>query len=449
MELSDIDVLSFSVRNQESRRLIGEAITAYRGGALRAALISTWIAVTYDIIAKTRELAGQGEVASIKFIKEVDNAIEHKGKQKLQKIENELLTTANDKLQLLLPHEHEGLLRLQRDRHQCAHPAFITENELYQPSPELVRAHIVHALQYLLIHAPLQGKPAIARFETDLLSPFSPQTSSEIGVFVQKKYLERAKDALIVNLIKMVISAPFGNARGKFAKHTKTLALTLYEISKFKSSLYDDLMKNYVARKFENIDQDVLLRICPFLGSDKRIWNWLSEPDQIRIRRLLETANFDTLKENFAFDTFGIDPLSEMLLNRFDDFEENIQIDIISEYPKKEFVEKGIEIYSEARSYRHAEQLGQFILLSLADFFTSEDIGKILDATSDNNQIWHAGGTFNILENLFDRTTSLLPQSHKHWSAFIDKQIERGYEDKSDHYAYSGLQERLDKLIEL
>lgn len=50
--LSDIDVLVLSVRDRESRRLIGEAITAYRGGALRSALMSTWIAVAYDIIVR-------------------------------------------------------------------------------------------------------------------------------------------------------------------------------------------------------------------------------------------------------------------------------------------------------------------------------------------------------------------------------------------------------------
>ena len=49
--LTDIDMLALSVRDRESRRLIGEAITAYRGGALRSALMSTWIAVAYDIIA--------------------------------------------------------------------------------------------------------------------------------------------------------------------------------------------------------------------------------------------------------------------------------------------------------------------------------------------------------------------------------------------------------------
>src|SRR5690606_13064122 len=42
---SDIDSLVLAVRDRESRRLIGEAITAYRGGAFRSAIMSTWIAV--------------------------------------------------------------------------------------------------------------------------------------------------------------------------------------------------------------------------------------------------------------------------------------------------------------------------------------------------------------------------------------------------------------------
>ena len=93
------------MRDRESRRLIGEAITAYRGGALRSALISTWIAVTYDIIAKARELAGQNEAASKELVQELDDTIAFDNKRKLQKIEADLLTKANDHLQLLAPHE--------------------------------------------------------------------------------------------------------------------------------------------------------------------------------------------------------------------------------------------------------------------------------------------------------------------------------------------------------
>ena len=61
--VTDIDILVLDVRDSESRRLISEAISAYRGGAFRSAIVATWIAVIYDIIAKARELTAQGEAA--------------------------------------------------------------------------------------------------------------------------------------------------------------------------------------------------------------------------------------------------------------------------------------------------------------------------------------------------------------------------------------------------
>ena len=162
--LTDIDSLCLAVRDRESHRLISEAITAYRGGAFRSAIMSTWIAVAYDIIAKARELAAQGEAAPKVFVDELDVAIEHNAVPKLQRIEGELLKTANEKLLLFAPHEFVAFTRLQEDRNLCAHPAFVLEDELYKPTPDLVRTHIVQALQYLLTHAPLQGKSAVGRF---------------------------------------------------------------------------------------------------------------------------------------------------------------------------------------------------------------------------------------------------------------------------------------------
>ena len=207
--VTDIDILALAVRDRESRRLIEEAITAYRGGALRSAIMSVWIAVVHDIFSKARELAGQGDGASIAFVERLDKAIEHKNITQMQGLERELLETAKSDLQLVTPHEHETLRRIQEDRHLCAHPAFITEDELFQPSPDLVRSHLVHALQCLLIHAPLQGKSALNRFKSDVLSPSFPSTEEGIKTFVSAKYLNRSKDALVANLIKVLIKAPF------------------------------------------------------------------------------------------------------------------------------------------------------------------------------------------------------------------------------------------------
>lgn len=437
--LSDVDSLALAVRDRESRRLIGEAITAYRGGALRSSLMSTWIAVAYDIIAKARELAAQGEAGPKAFVKELDDTIAAKDVRKLQLIEGELLTKANADLQLLAPHEHAALVRLQEDRHLCAHPAFVVEDQLYQPTPELVRAHIVHALQHLLVHAPLQGKSAIARFDADLMGPAFPATADEIGTFVRTKYLDRAKDVLVVNLIKAIISMPFGAERPKYASKTRTLAVILREISKAKTAIYDAVMPAYVAEKVEQVPDEVLLSICPYLENDPRIWDWLKEPDRTRIRRLLETSTADELKEHAALDAFAIPAMAGVLLDRFNGFDDPTKLNIIAEHPRKELVGHGIALFQHAGSFRYAEQLGKSVILPLAPCFTAADLQAVLEAAADNGQIWDAAETPDILDQLFDRTKSLLPASRLHWQAFLAalgrRQVNR----------YSGLQERLDQ----
>lgn len=440
---SDIDSLTLAVRDRESRRLIGEAITAYRGGALRSALMSTWIAVAYDIIAKARELAAQGEAAPGAFVTELDVAIAASDIPKLQKIERELLNKANNDLQLLAPHEYAALVRLQEDRHLCAHPAFVVEDELFQPSPELVRAHIVHALQYLLIHAPLQGKSAIARFDADLLSPAFPATAEEVGAFLRTKYLNRAKDVLVVNLIKAITSAPFGAERATYASKTRTLALTLREIAKAKTAIYDSVMPGYVAEKFEHVPGDVLLAICPYLENDPRIWDWLKDPDRTRVRRLLETSAVEDLKASSAFDAMAIADLAAVLLARFEAFDAMTKISIISEHPRPELVEPAIAIYAGAGSYRGAEMLGQSVILPVAPLLSPQQVEAVLNAARDNDQISHAAGTPAVLEQLFDLTKVKLPQTRGHWQAFVDARIESAGGDETEYYAYPGLQQKL------
>jgi hypothetical protein len=441
--LTDIDSLALAVRDRESRRLIAEAITAYRGGALRSAIMSTWIAVAFDIIAKARELAAQGEAAPIAFIQNLDSAIANTDIRRMQVIESDLLKIANEQLQLFAPHEYDALCRIQSDRNLCAHPAFVVEDELYQPTLELVRAHIVHALQYLLIHAPLQGKSAITRFDADIVSPSFPTNSKDVGAYMRAKYLDRAKDVLVTNLIKALLSAPFGNERIRYAGRIHLLATTLREIAKAKTAIYDSTVPGYVARKFDPVADDVLLSICAFLESDPRIWAWLSEPVRLRIKQLLQTADVETLKAHAAFDGFSVADLAEVLTTRFDVFDQNTQISIIAEHPKREFVERGIAIYSGAGSYRSAESMGQSVIVQLAPHFTADDIRALLDAVAENGQIWCAAGTSGILEAVFDATRGVLADSRQHWQAFVEGRIAYFSGNAEEYYSYPQLQQRL------
>lgn len=243
------------------------------------------------------------------------------------------------------------------------------------------------------------------------------------------KYLDRAKEVLVVNLIKAIVSMPFGEERAKYASRTRTLALILREIATAKTAIYDSVMPGYVAEKFEQVPGEVLLSICPYLENDPRIWDWLKESGRTRVRQLLKTADIETLENHAAFDAFAIDSLSAILLDRFNDFDETTKIRIIAEHPRKELVRPGIDLYAQAGSYARAGHLGKFIILPLAPYFTAKDLEMVLKAANKNSQIFAAGSTHAILKQLFDQTTALLLASpadlqasiNELWSALEEK----------------------------
>jgi hypothetical protein len=444
--LTDIDSLALAVRDPETKRLIAEAISAYRGGALRSAIVSTWIAVNYDLIAKARELSMHGDAAATAFVQEMEQAVRNNNVRKLQSIESELLSTANAKLELFSPHEHEDLDRLQRDRHLCAHPAFATEDALFQPTPELVRTHITHALKHLLINAPLQGRSAIERFHADLLSPSFPVDAENIGAFVRAKYLDRAKDVMVTNLIKSLLTAAFGGESSKYIQRRHQLARTLREIAKAKTGLYDEAARDHVSRKFDAIPDALLLSISAFVECDPHVWEWLPLDTRIRFTKLLEDADADTLKAHSAFDAFAVPDLANILLKRFDSFEQEVQIGIISQTPRQEFIASAIRIYGDSGGWRTAEERGRAMMIPLAPVMSASDVKDMLMAVKGNSQIYQASGTPGQLEQVLDRSKSTISEARSHWQSFVEDMTDENNGDATAYYSYPGLRAKLDAL---
>ena len=79
------------VRDRESRRYLDEAIRAYQVGAFRAAIVATWVAVAFDLIAKIRQLAATGDDGANDFIRRLDQAIEGDSPNRQLTIERNLL----------------------------------------------------------------------------------------------------------------------------------------------------------------------------------------------------------------------------------------------------------------------------------------------------------------------------------------------------------------------
>lgn len=123
------------VRDPATKPRVPEAIDAYNAGAFRSAIISTWVAVSLDLVAKIRELADQGDSAAVAWRDTLDAAITASNKQQLQKIEADLLDDAKTQFSFINEREHIELSRLLDDRHVCAHPALVDVNKVLALRP--------------------------------------------------------------------------------------------------------------------------------------------------------------------------------------------------------------------------------------------------------------------------------------------------------------------------
>ena len=109
-----------------------------------------------------------------------------------------------------------------------------------------------------------------------------------------------------------------------------------------------------------------------------------------------------------------------------------MQVNIIADHPRTEFVSRALDIYASARSFRYAELLGESVVLPLTEFFSAEDVRIVLEAAGNNGQISQAFGTPRVLEELFDETYALLSCTRSYWEEFVEAQIDL-MGDPSDH----------------
>lgn len=421
VRLTDLDELALTIRDAKSKAYITEAVDAYRGGAYRSAIVATWIAVTFDIISKIRELALQGDALANSLIVELDNAISAHNLKKLQTLEDDLLRRAKVDFEFLSGQEYSDLLRLKEDRNLCAHPAFVAEESLFGPEPERVRMHIVHAVRHLLQHQPVQGKSALGRLVADIKSATFPTEADTVSVYLNARYLNRAKKVLVQNLIVVLLKALLrGDDPDLPATLSSQILLTLQAVARKDPTTYEARVSEKLPALVETLEDSLLPNVFPLIGSDARCWIWIGEPSRLRLRATVSLAFAQPDSRNLILGAMGVDELMHDIIGAFNSLPLESQIGVIAAAPRPEFAEKAIRIYSSATSYRSAERLGATIIVPMAQCFSANDVKAILDAAKANSQIWNASRTPLVLEQLFDGTMRFLTESKNAWRELVE-----------------------------
>ncbi len=415
--LNDLDELVLTVRDKTSKLYINEAILSYRVGAYRAAIVSNWIAVTFDIISKIRELSEQGDAEAKKDIENLNKYISHNQIAKVQDFENELLSKAEKGYGFITVTESRDLLRLKEDRNNCAHPAISDNGLLYQPTAELVKTHIVHSILFLLQQRPVQGKVALNSIKADLKKLTFPTDFENTRIWLNSKYLDRAKPALMKNLIQALVT---GLLNGEIAKDGKTTQVlnTLKVVETHDPLFYAQELNDILRKKGESLDDEQLWFLLDLLTTDKSIWSRISISTQIRIIKLLNsigTGIDEVLKRYTLVLELNIDDLKSI--------KDEILLTVASEIDKK------IDVYANVTSYASAKSVGEKEILPYIPYFNLQNTLNVLNAITANryDQILNAVGSEGIIEAIFDGTQKFIEETLSAWQKVLDKIDDESY----------------------
>ena len=94
--MTDLDELVLKCRNKNAKALVTEAVTCYKAGAYRSAIVSSWNAVVYDFVAKLRELELTGDANAHTRLALFERHIEFNNYAGLLKYERQVHTWAKD-----------------------------------------------------------------------------------------------------------------------------------------------------------------------------------------------------------------------------------------------------------------------------------------------------------------------------------------------------------------
>jgi hypothetical protein len=317
--LEDLDELVLKCRNRTARDYIREAISCYRVGSFRAAIVGTWVAVCFDIISKLRELALAGDKEAEKQIFTLEEARRTADFSRSLKFERELLDLAKDQFELISPIEYTDLARLQEDRNRCAHPSLTTDETSYQPPAELARLHIHSAVTHLLQHEPAQGKVAFDRVMNEINSEYFPGTlSGALNVFTSGP-LKRPRDSLLKNVFLVLLKTLVKDVNPKIDKRKVFSAVLALRKLHYKQC--NEILCTNISPIFRTTEDASLFLQLGFLNQIDEVWGFLESDVRERLQNYVENlpvTNLDNLSFTLEFDplrTFARRRLKKTTLN--------------------------------------------------------------------------------------------------------------------------------------
>ncbi|ARP98105.1 hypothetical protein [Pseudorhodoplanes sinuspersici] len=388
----DLDILLTRVRQPQSKIYFLDAVKAYKAGALRAALSSAWVAVVYDLIAKYRELGAMEDGAAIAFIQSWDAANAAGDIKRLLDLEARIIDDATTNTQIINRLAATHLDRLRQDRHLCAHPAFSAEAELFEPTPELVRLHLVNAIDLVLSQEPRQGKAIFEQFDADVQSTGFPNTEIRILDYVEQRYLARVRPQNVRNFGTVLAKSLLKGVPPRWEIQRRKIVSSLVAIRDRAPNSWPDLSQT-IARLIDSIEPDNRQRAIAFIAAFPDFWPLLEAPTRTALQETAENIDATDIEDYRMLAAVTLPQFRNALLELIDELSGEQLRAAIAADPIPDLWPKAIGMYEESGSWRGSEANFRNVIAPFSGRLSSDQHDELLDAIVNNGQNWDAADT--------------------------------------------------------
>ncbi|AEF43137.1 hypothetical protein [Hoyosella subflava] len=451
----DLETYVGQVWSPAVRPLADEAWRCYNAGAFRASIAATWTAVTADIISKLTRLADDGDAKAADFRDKLSSAkaqgITPPGVRAMREIEDTLLAEA-EAFEFIDSIGARELVRIREDRNLCVHPSLRGLGNVYDPRPEIARAHLAVALSTLLTHPPTQGRKVLEEFKAYICDTYFVPTTPHI----QATFFDRVRTATRRNIVSLAAKhalleipppetvplTPIEHA-DRMATAVKAFALRDRELVR---SLVVDL-----SARFQPLDGATQLRALLRLGDQDFFWDMV---DPALASRINEQLSQLPMAAN-TWEPLPVETAAYLALIREDLARERLPIleqqystlaplhrtNIAAAHPDRYFVPTVISSVKEAYSFRVGEQAGQ-LAVQHAPYLSVQDLKSVLVEWAANDQCRIAALMPGLAVSLFHATVHLGGERAQAFEEFLATVREKD-EEPGSYYTYPDLERTL------
>ncbi len=406
-DFADLDMMLVKVRDPKSRSYFMDAIRAYRSGALRPAIAATWVAVAYDIIGKYRELASRNDAEARSYVTDWDKAVQTGTTARLLELERTLLKHAFEKMQMIDRNGFSDLVRLQEDRHKCAHPAFANETQLFHPTPELVRLHLGNAVQLMLAQPAVQGKSLLDEFDADIVSPGFPVNQPDVADYVEDKYLNRIRERAIPNLALVLAKSLLKNTPENWAAVDEKVINSLIAIKDRRTGSWPEIEVALVAT-IDGLEPHLRTNILGFLGCFPSLAERLQPATMVSLRAIVAADDANTWAAR-NFKAVDIPAFAAEIVGAFARLEDKKATAVLLHSPSLAFWPSAVFRYRNSGGFRSSELNFDQFVSPFQRIIRTVELDQLLEAISANGQNWDAAQTNTKLSNFLGGTNGVRP----------------------------------------